>query len=49
MFFADLNGRADDELVAGAIDGVRAICEQVRVLGSYPAAAATARAVPAGP
>jgi prephenate dehydratase len=46
MFFADLNGRATDELVAAAIDGVRAICEQVRVLGSYPAAAATARPVP---
>jgi len=45
MFFADLNGRADDEFVAAAIDGVRAICEQVRVLGSYPAAAANARAV----
>jgi prephenate dehydratase len=46
MFFADLNGRAGDELVAAAIDGLRAICEQVRVLGSYPAAAATARPVP---
>jgi prephenate dehydratase len=44
MFFADLGGRADDQPVADAIDGVRAICEHVRVLGSYPVAAAVARA-----
>jgi prephenate dehydratase len=39
MFFADLNGRAEDENVAEAIDGVRAVAEHVGVLGSYRAAA----------
>jgi prephenate dehydratase len=38
MFFADLNGRAEDENVTAAIDGVRAIAEHVGVLGSYRAA-----------
>jgi prephenate dehydratase len=38
MFFADLNGRAEDEAVAQAIGGVRAIAEHVGVLGSYRAA-----------
>lgn len=38
MFFADLLGRAQEERVAEAIAGVRVLCEQVRVLGSYPAA-----------
>lgn len=45
MFFADLHGRAHDALVADAIAGVRAICEHVRVLGSYPAAGAGATSV----
>ena len=35
MFFADFEGAAHDELVAAAIDGLRARCEEVRVLGSY--------------
>jgi prephenate dehydratase len=39
MFFADLIGRAQDPPVAEAIAGVGALCEEVRVLGSYPAAA----------
>ncbi len=39
MFFADLAGRAEDPPVAEAIAGVGAMCEQVRVLGSYAAAA----------
>ena len=39
MFFADLSGRAQDPPVAEAIAGVRAMCEEVRVLGSYRAAA----------
>jgi prephenate dehydratase len=39
MFFADLIGRAEDAPVAEAIAGVGALCEEVRVLGSYPAAA----------
>ena len=38
VFFVDLEGGAGDELVAGAIDGLRTHCDQVRVLGSYPAA-----------
>ncbi len=42
MFFADLAGRVHDPPVAEAIAGVGAICEEVRVLGSYAAAAAPA-------
>jgi prephenate dehydratase len=38
MFFADLLGRAEEQPVAEAIAGVRTLSEQVRVLGSYPAA-----------
>jgi prephenate dehydratase len=38
MFFVDLEGRDSDEAVAGAIEGLRAQAETVRVLGSYPAA-----------
>ena len=38
MFFADLEGRDTDEPVAQAIDAVRSQTEQLRVLGSYPAA-----------
>ena len=37
MFFVDLQGRLDEQLVAGAVRGLREICEQVRVLGSYRA------------
>ena len=39
MFFADLLGRASDERVAEAIAGLATLCTDVRVLGSYPAAA----------
>jgi prephenate dehydratase len=39
MFFADLEGAAAEASVAAAIGGLRGHCEQVRVLGSYPAAA----------
>jgi prephenate dehydratase len=35
MFFADLSGRPAETAVAEAIAGLRALCEQVRVLGSY--------------
>ncbi len=35
MFFVDLQGRAGEEQVDEAILGLRALCEQVRVLGSY--------------
>lgn len=38
MFFADLEGRAEEERVAAAITAVRAQTETLRVLGSYPAA-----------
>jgi prephenate dehydratase len=42
MFFADASGRGGEPPVADAIEGLRSICEQVRVLGSYPAAASPA-------
>lgn len=38
MFFLDLEGSIGQESVAIALEGLRALCEQVRVLGSYPAA-----------
>ncbi len=38
LFFVDLEGAMGDEQVAGAVEGLRAHCDQVRVLGSYPAA-----------
>ena len=36
MFFVDLEGSLADASVAGALGGLRALCERVRVLGSYP-------------
>jgi prephenate dehydratase len=38
MFFTDLQGRLGEEPVASAVRGLRALCEEVRVLGSYPTA-----------
>jgi prephenate dehydratase len=38
MFFVDLEGSLADEVVSEALAGLRAMCEQVRVLGSYPTA-----------
>jgi prephenate dehydratase len=38
MFFVDLEGSLTQEHVSEALAGLRARCEQVRVLGSYPAA-----------
>jgi prephenate dehydratase len=38
MFFVDLQGSLQDKVVSLALTGLRAMCEQVRVLGSYPAA-----------
>jgi prephenate dehydratase len=38
MFFVDLEGRADDRTVAEAVRGLRTHCEEVRALGTYPAA-----------
>jgi prephenate dehydratase len=37
MFFCDLEGAASNPGVAAAIDGLRSLCESVRVLGSFPA------------
>ena len=38
LFFVDLEGGTGDERVTEAVEGLRAHCDQVRVLGSYPAA-----------
>ncbi|MCW2967154.1 MAG: pheA [Solirubrobacteraceae bacterium] len=38
LFLADCEGRAEDPKVEGALEGLRAHCDRVRVLGSYPAA-----------
>jgi prephenate dehydratase len=38
VFFADLQGRTGEPRVAQALEGLRAVCEEARVLGSYPAA-----------
>jgi prephenate dehydratase len=40
MFFADLEGRTSDAAVSEAVAGLRAHCDEARVLGSYPAAEA---------
>jgi prephenate dehydratase len=42
MFFADLSGRAEDPNLAAAIAGVAGLAGEVRVLGTYPAAARAA-------
>jgi prephenate dehydratase len=36
MFFIDLEGSIDDEIVAEAIEGLRGAAESVRILGSWP-------------
>jgi prephenate dehydratase len=38
MFFVDCEGRRDERLVAGALDGLARHASTLRVLGSYPAA-----------
>ena len=38
MFFADLEGALVDDRVGGAVEGLRAHCDFVRVLGSYRSA-----------
>jgi prephenate dehydratase len=45
MFFCDLEGSADDPVVAEAIEGVETKAESVRVLGSYPV---EVRGIPGG-
>jgi prephenate dehydratase len=37
MFFVDLQGGVGDPVIAEAVAGLEQICEQARVLGSYPA------------
>ncbi len=38
MFFVDVEGRLAEGRLAQALDSLREMCEEVRVLGSYPAA-----------
>lgn len=38
MFFVDLEGSLSDQGTSDALAGLRGVCEQVRVLGSYPTA-----------
>jgi prephenate dehydratase len=38
MFFVDLDGSLAQQPVSDAVEGLRDLCEQVRVLGSYPTA-----------
>ena len=38
MFFVDLEGSLAQDSVAEALEGLRALCEHVRVLGSHPIA-----------
>jgi prephenate dehydratase len=39
MFFVDVDGRLAEARIAQAIDALEQMCEEVHVLGSYPAAA----------
>ncbi|HEY2397799.1 MAG TPA: prephenate dehydratase [Solirubrobacteraceae bacterium] len=43
MFFVDLEGHVADGAVGDAVGGLSSLCQEVRVLGSYPAAAPAAR------
>jgi prephenate dehydratase len=45
MFFVDLQGRMSDPPIAEAVAGLRQICEQARVLGSYQGSSPSADAV----
>jgi prephenate dehydratase len=38
MFFLDLEGSLSDDVVSDGVAGLHEMCEQVRVLGSYPTA-----------
>jgi prephenate dehydratase len=38
MFFLDLDGSTEEDAVSEGIEGLAGHCEQVRVMGSYPAA-----------
>jgi chorismate mutase/prephenate dehydratase len=46
VFFLDVDGHERDPLVAAALTAVRAGCESVKVLGSYPKAESVAAAEP---
>lgn len=46
MFFIDLEGSLSDPRIAGAVEGLRAKAESVRLLGSYPTS--PPRGVPGG-
>lgn len=48
MFFLELAGEEHEEDVAAALDGLRALCERVLVLGSYRAAEPAAAAAGSG-
>jgi prephenate dehydratase len=48
MFFVDLKGRVSDPAIADAVAGLRAICEQARVLGSYRTGGAPIEAAAGG-
>jgi prephenate dehydratase len=48
MFFVDLQGRVSDPAIAEAVAGLRQICEQVRVLGSYRPSSSPTDAVAGG-
>ncbi len=46
MFFVDLAARAEEQRLGDALAGVSELCEDVRVLGSYPAAPRASRGAP---
>ncbi|HVZ74639.1 MAG TPA: prephenate dehydratase [Polyangia bacterium] len=46
VFFVDIDGHERDEKVAAALAEVRAACEKVKVLGSYPKADPIGQAAP---
>jgi prephenate dehydratase len=46
MFFVDLDGSLREDSVGNAVEGVRALCQHARVLGSYPVAAAAVERQP---
>ena len=43
VFFVDIDGHESDQPVAAALADVRASCETLKVLGSYPARRTVAR------
>jgi prephenate dehydratase len=43
VFFVDIDGHASDERLGRALKALGPVCEQVKVLGSYPRADALER------